>query len=208
MGRGSVFLRRGPLSPSVDRASRSVAPDHRKPYRQEGSGTRRVWPKTETPTPQGCNPPRVWVRHGVLERPTGIVPNVRLRTDADSDVDLDKRDRAQLEAELDALDARAAGSPSIVHLVGTSGALGIGLGLRRGSVLLFAPHDRSQPPLHSCGDAHAQGSVRLASRGTEYEFSARCVIPSELARKAASSFLQTDRLPSCVAWESEPADTN
>jgi hypothetical protein len=113
----------------------------------------------------------------------------------------------ELDGELDALMAGAAAhEPLIAHLIGESGALGLGLDPAGDGLLMFAPRDRRCPPLH--GRAVGRGilgdELTFAVRGRRYDFSAACRLPAATVRCAARHFLITGELPDWVAWEPEP----
>jgi Immunity protein Imm1 len=123
-----------------------------------------------------------------------------------SEPGLDITDRAQLDQALDALLAGpATAQPLVAHLVGESGALGLGLDPAGSGLLLFAPADRSRPALHGVGQpTDGDDPLVFSVGGRRYEFSGRCRIPAHTVRATAGQYLATGELPGCVAWEPEP----
>ena len=124
----------------------------------------------------------------------------------DSGPGLEITGSGHLDRALDALlSGPATAGPLIAHLVGESGALGLGLDPAGGGLLLFAPADRGRPALHGLGQPHGgDDDLVFSVGGRSHAFSGRCRVPAQTVRAAAGQYLATGELPRCVAWEPEP----
>ncbi|MBU8819967.1 hypothetical protein KL864_29200 [Mycolicibacterium goodii] len=110
-----------------------------------------------------------------------------------------------LDGHLDEIAARDS-DPVLVSVHGTAGILSLGMGHPSGGLLLFLPSDSSAMPLHSLGDSEAHdGQVQFRSGANTVDFFPRCLVPHDVMRAAARSFLVTGRLPEEVTWEPEPS---
>lgn len=114
-------------------------------------------------------------------------------------------DTDELDAHLDEIAARDS-DPVLVSVHGTAGILSLGLGHPSGGLLLFLPSDNAAMPLHSLGNSDAHdGEVQFRSGTNTVDFFPRCLVPHDVMRAAARSFLVTERLPEEVTWEPEPS---
>ena len=124
------------------------------------------------------------------------------------DQEVQVTDAGKLASRLEELE-KSASAPVLVSLVGSAGTLTMGLGHRRGGLLLFADGDQSQPPLHSLGDAGAGGGqVEFAHGEGTVGFFPRCLVAHDVMLQAARDFIDSGTLPTCVVWEAEPSPAN
>jgi Immunity protein Imm1 len=111
-------------------------------------------------------------------------------------------DRLDLEQQLLRLHEDRRQAPAIAHLCHPDGAcLNIALG-RQESLLNYLASG-GWPARHSVGDVAAQGVVQYAVAGEISEFPSSCLIPFEVALKAALDFYSTGELAEQVRWEDD-----